>query len=245
MKKSIFKLLISATFISSIACNRVLVPQEIVRTDNIEIDSSSQSNSPFLDSMIGFYSKDMGDLLERKLIESEDQLQKKRPESALGNYMADAVLWSAKKYNSDSVDFAFVNMGGIRNSLPKGNVTVRNVFELMPFDNQIVILELKGDQFLELLSQIKKGGFEPQAGLAYANGFWILNGQQINESRHYNVAVSDYVASGGDSYFVLTKAVKRINTGIAIRDCIIAYFDYLNDKEVKLSNKYTGRINLE
>ena len=116
MKKLTNALLISIFLIANFACNRVLVPQESVRTSTIKIDSSYQSNNPFLDSMIGTYSKDMGDLLERKLIVSEDQLQKKRPESALGNYMADAVLWSAKKYNSDSVDFAFVNMGGIRNS---------------------------------------------------------------------------------------------------------------------------------
>lgn len=237
-------LLLALALVLSISCNRVLVPIEIVSTKT-KIDSTIQSENFFLDSMLTVYSNDMGDLLERKVIISEDQLQKRRPESALGNYMSDAVLWAAKKISKDSVDFAFVNLGGIRNSLPKGNVTVRNIFELMPFDNQIVILELKGEQFLELLGQIKKIGFEPQAGLAFVDGHWVLRGQEVKDTKHYHIAVSDYVASGGDNYQVLTKAISRVNTGIAIRDCIIAYFDNLNNQGIKLNSKYTGRINLE
>ena len=66
-------------------------------------------------------------------------LTKKQPESGLGNYMADAMKAMAEQKFNTTIDAAFVNYGGIRSYIPKGNVTIGTMYELMPFDNLIVL----------------------------------------------------------------------------------------------------------
>ncbi|MEO1714912.1 MAG: 5'-nucleotidase, partial [Bacteroidota bacterium] len=69
-----------------------------------------------------------------------------KPESSLGNWMADVLLEKATFYSKRPVDFALQNYGGIRISeLPAGPLTRGKIYELMPFDNQLVILDLPGD----------------------------------------------------------------------------------------------------
>ena len=64
-------------------------------------------------------------------------LTKKLPESGLGNLIADAMKEMAQKKYATKVDAAFVNYGGIRSYIPKGEITIGKIFEIMPFDNLI------------------------------------------------------------------------------------------------------------
>jgi hypothetical protein len=73
------------------------------------------------------------------LIVSENEALKGTPESELGNVVTDMVLYKAKQYaqsiNKD-VDFCMLNNGGLRGSLPKGDINLGKIFELMPFENE-------------------------------------------------------------------------------------------------------------
>ena len=79
-------------------------------------------------------------------------LEKKQPECTLGNFMVDAFLtMAAEKYNT-KVDAAILNYGGMRlTQLPAGNVTNGKIFELMPFDNLLILQKLKGAVVQQLL----------------------------------------------------------------------------------------------
>ena len=71
---------------------------------------------------------------------SDKVMTKDQPEGLLGDFSADAVLTQARKFCKDScsVDICVLNNGGLRNPLPKGNITLGNIFQLMPFENQMI-----------------------------------------------------------------------------------------------------------
>ncbi|UPT68868.1 MAG: 5'-nucleotidase C-terminal domain-containing protein [Sphingobacteriales bacterium JAD_PAG50586_3] len=90
-------------------------------------------------------------------------------ESLLGNMLADIFLEAGrnayKPTDGRNVDFVLMNTGGIRTSLPKGAITTRNVFEVLPFDNRLTVITLSGDSAVALFNYIAKKGGDPVAGL--------------------------------------------------------------------------------
>lgn len=156
-------------------------------------------------------------------------LEKKQPEGTLGNIMADAMKVMAEKYYGTQVDAAFMNYGGIRLPIVKaGIITKGKVFELMPFDNIIILQKLPGNVFKNFLDHIASRGGWPVAGLTMEikNGKAenvLINGKAFDINAVYTVANSDYVANGGDKADML-RSVPQINNGSLFRDALIEYF---------------------
>ena len=94
------------------------------------------------------------------LAENETELIKAQSEGTLGNFIADALLQKGIDYAYHPIDFAIVNNGGIRlPSLPSGNITVGKIYELMPFDNMIVVLKVSGN-IVQQLMNVSAGAIE-------------------------------------------------------------------------------------
>lgn len=155
-------------------------------------------------------------------------LDKMQPSGSLGNFMADAVLAMAAKNFNTNVDFAIVNYGGIRSTqLAKGTVTRGKVFELMPFDNLMVLQKLSAQQVQQLFDYIAARGGWPIAGASFvikdkkATNI-LVGGKPLEANKEYTLANSDYVANGGDNADFL-KPIPQINSGYLIRDALIAY----------------------
>jgi len=166
------------------------------------------------------------------LAESAEALEKGQPESKLGNFVSDVCLLQANEiYRPDdghAADFAFFNNGGLRNSLPRGVIRKRDVFELMPFENELIILTLNGATVQKIFNFIASKGGVPVAGLRMD----IQNNKPVNpiiqkaafdSTRLYKVVTSDYLANGGDQCFFLEEAVRRDYTGLKVRDALIGY----------------------
>lgn len=182
---------------------------------------------------------------------SETIMEKGLPEGKLGNFTADAclsVLNHERISNGQHViDMCFLNNGGLRNSLPKGNITVRRVFELMPFENELVVLELSPDKMRILLDFIANKGGMPISGVRFviadekATGIQI-SGKEFDESRNYFVLTSDYLANGGDDLGFLSQPLSNSATGIKVRDAIITYIKKQKSEGKNLDPKIDGRI---
>ena len=134
-------------------------------------------------------------------------------------------------------------MGGIRQpQLPAGNVTIGNIFELMPFDNMIVLLALDGKTTKQFLDIMAASGGLPVSGVRYeinnetANNI-TFNGVPFNENKTYTLAISDYLANGGDKLELLKK-FKQQSTAKLIRDAFIEYFS----EEKIINGKVDGRV---
>lgn len=180
---------------------------------------------------------------------ADDALTKTQPESDLGNFMCDLVLLKSRDYADVPVDFTFLNHGGIRlPSLPKGDITLGKLIELMPFENRIAIMQLKGTTIDTLFNfMASKGGWHI-SGARYKikNNAAIditINGQSLNPNKTYSVAVSDYLAQGGDNCYML-KGLPYTDTRKTIRDALIEGLQQMTAKGQHVKSVLDGRIAL-
>lgn len=158
-----------------------------------------------------------------------------RPESTLLNWACDALKAKADEAQEElglthSVDFAVVNAGGLRCEWAAGDITFRHVFELMPFDNELVILTLPGTEVM-LLAENRRAQYGQGVSreLRVTPTDVTLNGLPINPEQDYFVATSDYLSGGADGLHALTHFTERVLTGKKIRDL---YIDYVREVRI-------------
>lgn len=170
-----------------------------------------------------------------------------KPESLLSNFSADAYLATARKYSTEPVHIAVVNLGGLRTQVPKGDFTMRKAFELMPFENELVLLWLKGSDVLELLDGFAAVGGQGVAGLsmtikdAKAQNI-LIGGKALDLEATYCICTNDYLAKGNDNMPALTKNIKREDTSIKVRDLLINYVKAETAAGRAIEPKLDGRI---
>jgi 2',3'-cyclic-nucleotide 2'-phosphodiesterase (5'-nucleotidase family) len=119
---------------------------------------------------------------------SKQEMKKGQPESLLGNWTADICLKIAEKNYDGNIDLAMFNNGGLRSSLSKGKITKREVFKLMPFENELVVVDLNKDEFKLLVEYYIKTGGQP---IGFSDQF------SLNDSI-FSILTTDYLANGGD-----------------------------------------------
>ncbi len=186
------------------------------------------------------------------IAKSEEALVKGDIESSLGNFFCDAVLYETKKIldkDSSILNVAVFNKGGLRNSLPKGNITIGNVFELMPFDNEVVLLKLSGNQFKNMCYKIAEKGGIPIGGMQLIIKETTpinikINSKPFDETQDYWVVTSDYLANGGDNYDFLKNAKEKKVTNLLLRDMIINYCEDITKQKQTIKPILDGRIQL-
>ncbi len=142
------------------------------------------------------------------------------------NWESDALWETAKKVYDGKVDIAIVNMGGMRCSWQAGPITRGNVFELMPFDNRLVVLTLKGEDIVELCQSFAEYGGQGVAGMRVktVDGHLAdvtIAGKPVNPNATYTVATSDYLAGGTDHMDALARYVGYWNSDLLIRDLYV------------------------
>lgn len=185
-----------------------------------------------------------------KVIGYSDVMLTKRidiPECVLGNFFADAVLMEAKKLNA-AIDFTMPSTkGGLRNDLAKGPITVSNIFELMPFENELVLFKLSGKDVQEVLRFIAASGGQPVAGLKMkiinkqAEQVFI-NDKPFDVNKDYMVLTSDYIASGGDDAKGFGNPISRVNLGLKVRDALLKAVADLEKEGKRINTTLDGRI---
>ena len=174
--------------------------------------------------------------------------------TAIGNFMADVVYEQANPiFNNRTgkdIDMVLLNHGGIRSTIPKGNIKIRNMFELMPFENKIVVVALKGkqiDSMINYLSQAKRAHPISKLKLSLDQDFnpftAMLNGETIRSNKTYYVATSDYLYNNGDNMKFFSPNDSLYNLNYKIRNALIDYLkkvDTINpvidDRFVQIKN---------
>ena len=169
----------------------------------------------------------------------------KVPECPMLNWASDALWEAAKQHYDGKVDIAVVNIGGMRCSWPAGPVTIGNVFELMPFDNRLVVLTLKGADLLDLFQAFADYGGQGVAGMRMSavNGKLTdvtIEGKKVNPKADYTVATSDYLSGGADHMEALTRYTNYWNSDLLIRDL---YIQAVRDQDT-IRAVVDGRMNI-
>ena len=123
----------------------------------------------------------------------------------LSNWVADMVYEIGQSLTDRKVDLAIVNKGGIRQPLPKGDVSLGLILSMLPFTNRVDVIELDGKSLLEGLDVMASRGGDAVSGHVSAGmkgGKVIdveINGKPVDPDRIYVVATIDYLAEGGDN----------------------------------------------
>lgn len=204
--------------------------KEIAITDSLQSDSKiNDFIKPYrdhvtkdLDSVLAYavdtYSKSDGDF-----------------NTAIGNFMADAVYDQAnpifKARTGKNLDMVLLNHGGIRSIISKGNITTRTAFELMPFENSLVVVALKGpqiDSLMGYLSKRKKAHPISNLKLIIDQDYNIvsstINNEKIDAAKTYYIATNDYLYNGGDEMTFFKPNDSLYNLDYKIRNVLIDYF---------------------
>ncbi|WP_295727755.1 bifunctional UDP-sugar hydrolase/5'-nucleotidase [uncultured Muribaculum sp.] len=154
---------------------------------------NTRADSP-LDSIIAPYRKGIDALKKTRI----GTLAQDMPAGSdlLLNWVADEILAAARGSVHCDVDLAIVNKGGIRRGLPKGAITKEEIMTMLPFDNHIVLLEIKGNDLIDAFKVMEGRGGDGVSG--------DFDWRRIDPDRTYILATIDYLANGGDYMEPLT-----------------------------------------
>ena len=196
--------------------------------------------------MLAPYKEKMDLQMDVVIGHADTMLTKMQPECTLGNFLADAQLLAAKKIEKDVVA-AVANYGGIRIPyITAGPITLGKIYELMPFDNMLVIAEIPGDVMKHFCDHIARAKGWPVSNIKFdivgkeARRIYI-NNKPLDEHATYKIAVNDYMATGGDNCDFLVP-LKKETTNIFVRDALIEYVKDLEKENKPLHPKLENRL---
>lgn len=213
-------------FLSS--CSSTFLISDIDTDENISIDSKIASD-PLYDQVIAPYKEELNSQMNEVIGFASQELTKKGDDSSLGLVFADYTLDAAKEWAKEHnlpIHGSVINIGGLRTTIGQGEVKLMHLYEVMPFENELVIVQLTGVQLQSLFDYYRNnlknnpvsGLFIETDGNRLIHG--LINGEKPVEQAIYNIATSDYLALGGDQMNFFTQG-KLIPTGVKLRDAYI------------------------
>lgn len=204
----------------------------LVQPQRYEIDSvldTATVSENVMAATIAPYRDQLAERMNRQLAVVATPLLKGRPESSLGNWTADLLKQAATDLFPDlKIAFAVQNYGGLRvGEIGAGPLIVSEIYELMPFDNELVVMALTGTQVRAFVTHtLNDGGWPVSDGLSVVqsqNGIDIrIDAAELQEEKTYYVALPDYVANGGNDASMLA-TLPQLPSSRLIRDLLIEY----------------------
>jgi len=218
----------------------------------IAISDSLETNNE-MDAFIKPFNEQVSKDLDSVLAYAVETYTKSDGElnTAIGNLMADAIYEETnpifKVRSGQDIDIVLLNHGGIRSIISKGNVTAKTAYEIMPFENSVVVVKLKGKQVQKLIEYLLNAKIaNPISGMQlvldkeYNLKSISVKGQPFDVNRSYFVATQDYIYENMD-FFKPNDTLYDLN--YKVRNVLIDYFkkkDTLNpaidDRFIRLKN---------
>ncbi|MFT5779960.1 MAG: 2',3'-cyclic-nucleotide 2'-phosphodiesterase (5'-nucleotidase family) [Crocinitomicaceae bacterium] len=188
-------------------------------TNDPVVDQSVSANS--IDSLINPYKVDLDAEMEVVIAHAEKDFIKGRPSGSLNNWAAEAVLHSQLRTTEfDAPVFSLLNVGGLRNTINSGDVTLGDIFKVMPFDNELVCVEMPIESLEEIQAYLIKTGGEPIAGAKIVAGKLLIDDQD-DQTEKFWIITSDYLLNGGDHMDFFQKRTNVRYPNILLRDAMI------------------------
>ena len=241
--------------ISSLSCKETYLHVTKIEGKQIPISDSLSTNDE-IESFIKPYRNHIKKDLDSVLAFSADTYSKSDGDfnTAIGNFMADAVYNEAnpifKSRTGKDIDMVLLNHGGIRSIISKGNVTTRTAFELMPFENSLLVVEMKGSQIDSLVNYLSKGKKAhpiSKLKLVIDEDFNVIeasiNGKNIEATKNYYVATNDYLYNGGDNmtFFKRNEGVHDLN--YKIRSALIDHLKKIDTISPTRDDRFIQKSN--
>lgn len=222
-------------FLVLTGCKNAKVNLTEVDARQIAIADSLGDNAD-INAFINPYKKQIDKQMDRILSYSPLALSKTDTpyNTAIGNMEADAVMELAnpifRSRTGKNIDAVLLNYGGIRSSFPQGNVTMRTAYQLMPFENTLVVVELTGKKVREMFDYLKAGTAHPISGMRLKLNSTgdieeeRIRGKAVDTNATYFIATNDYLLLGGDNMNFFKNPVSVMDVNYKIRNILIDYF---------------------
>jgi len=196
----------------------------LANTD-VPVDSTITAD-PLTEAVIAPYRRQVTAKMSEVVGFAPVELSKGDYESLLGNFVVDLQMAQSQPLYGKSIDLSLTTNGGLRQPLPQGDINVGHVFELMPFENELVVLTLDGNTVQELFDYAVERKWAPIGGATYTikNGKPTdikIGGEPFDPTKSYTLVTSDYLAGGGDDLNMLKKASRTEKVGLLLRDAIL------------------------
>ncbi|MCS7073643.1 MAG: 5'-nucleotidase C-terminal domain-containing protein [Bacteroidia bacterium] len=185
--------------------------------------------APTIQTLLRPYRDSLETVISEVIGVSKIEMRKGTPQGTLGNYCADVLLKHSRERFQKPIDVAILTNGGLRVPLPKGDITVGKIFELLPFDNELVLLTIRGTQMDSLLQFIYEKRGIPFSGMTLVldtvSGKYQaeITGVPHRRERIYTIVLTDFLAKGGDKLHFLQNPILYVSTGVLHRDFMIDY----------------------
>ncbi len=234
--------LLGGIFSVFMACQPIMNLVDVKTQENIVIGQEIEDKREFV-KFIAPYKEKLDDRMNQKISHTSVELNRVGDNSNLGALLSDYLLegandWAVKN-KMPKVDAAILNIGGIRNNISEGDILVRNIFEVMPFENEMVIVKMKGEDIqgiFDYYEKHQKNNPVAQLNIIVKDGKLIeglINGERPQTGKTYYIATSDYLAMGGDSMYFFEKG-ETVKTDVILRNLFLEYFR--KNPEVKVKN---------
>jgi 2',3'-cyclic-nucleotide 2'-phosphodiesterase (5'-nucleotidase family) len=201
------------------ACSSVNILS--VKSESISVTDEFQKVS-VVDSIVYPYRIALEEEMFEVIATTENNFTKSRPNGSLNNWAADAILNSVDKTTFGLTPyFCLLNLGGLRSPLNKGNIVLGDVYKLMPFDNEIVVVELPFSSLDKIAQYLTSSGGEPISNAVVDLNHIDLK-RAVDDYSSFYVVTSDYLMNGGDNMGFFQENVGVIYTNILMRDAMIS-----------------------
>jgi 2',3'-cyclic-nucleotide 2'-phosphodiesterase (5'-nucleotidase family) len=174
-------------------------------------------------------------------------MNEKKPESALSNFLVDALMAKTAALTGRKVDIGLMNFGGIRVDMPVGDVTVDDIMSMVPFRNHLVYVALKGSDVKRLFEDMARDHIQVVGGVEVTVSKHQLidlkvGGESVDDDRLYGLATIDFLLDGGDRIFAARNAVEMIQTDVLIYDMVLEHIRNLTAEGKDIEYHTDGRV---
>lgn len=231
---------VAATLLS---CNRQDIYEqynathEVVSMDAGLPETQDDDAVAYMDSLRKVY----GEMMDEVVGQNDHTIDKQRPQDELSNVLTDMVFdlgdSISKVVNSEGIDFSLLNFGGIRKPLNAGDITLGDIFSILPFDNSIVLSTIKGSELRKVLAQMNDTTNQPFSHLAFtlvghnAPTDIIVNGRPLDDNATYRFATIDFISGANRGDNILRDRSTKVpfeigpvyKTNILLRDAFLEY----------------------
>ena len=258
MQKHLLRLLWASCLMLVMACSPQIHNQAGNFDAKFAIDSSldqqAQADTAFV-NIINQYKLGLDSQMNQLVSVTEEAMVAGKPESLLSNYIADAMFAIGEAYCLENkldhgIDLAIINNGGLRTSLPKGDISTGKLYELLPFENKLVIVGMKGSDLLNVLRYIASRNGEGVSGIRMGikdnEALDVkIGGLDLDMNKVYHIISIDYLVNGGDGMNSFEKRENFRHLHMKLRESIIANAKALYQSGTGIKSELDGRIYYE
>lgn len=238
-------------FLTTIAliygCEQKKKPQ-VIDTELIPVVHTTKSDTNAMSRWIAPYKATLDTVMGVRIGYATMTMKAFLPESLLGNLITTAMGDYARQ-ERQSYDCIITNIGGIRDSLRQGEITIGDIYRISPFDNNVVILTISGKKMEELCQIIASQGGQVTSGIAMTiekgEGKNVkINRIPIDTTRNYKILTNDYLSFGNDRLYPLAEYTEISALDITLRELLIDYIQNKTKNKEQISAKLKNEINI-